>query len=48
MCENTTEPKYIHELTAEEKDILIRFRLLSEENKQLVLDYVTSQKKAEN
>ena len=45
MSENTNEPKHIYDLNDEEKEILIRFRLLSEEDKQQVLDYVANQRK---
>lgn len=45
MSENTNEPKYIYDLNDEEKEFIIRYRLLSEENKQRVMDYVIAQRK---
>ena len=37
MSENTNEPKYIYDLNDDEKEFIIRYRLLSEENKKQFL-----------
>ncbi len=43
MISNDTAKEYIYNLTDEEKELIIRYRLLSDEEKQKLIEQLSSQ-----